>query len=701
MDLRLIFALALVCFVVSMSCVAAMENDTAAEETLSSINTTELTPDVPDLVSNDTFYVDSNNIESYFPEGNLDSKYENSTLIFSGEFEDVGVLRIESGNVTVAGGGAKLKNTVFSIEADNVVLRDIHLDLDTNYAENQGAAIYVSSNNVDLINLNIIYTSPYDVDAYVIYAEGNPRYPFENLRIINSSFYFEARNDEVKKYNCAVKLLNFRDSIIENTTIVGSFPLNEIEYDTDGARLDGIYVYALGIEGCDNFILRGNQIICDVNKRPAYQYPTLDGVVLSRSNNVSMSKNSIYMTDFVTNPGIENYLYGINVHSLSNLTIDSNNISIITTGGKMALGTAYPIQINGPIMGVVVTNNDLYSFSNGPNIGIYSVNYFGKTSLLIANNTINVTGLAGVHEWALVTGIESQDSDAEIVNNRIEVHSVGDVSIGDNLYAISYRQPTSGTHTYNIQNNTAFTDGYAAVYLLSSYNSTISGNTLISFNPNATTGSNSYGQGSFSHVNDNAHDNRVINIRDYLATLNNVDGGSQDNSQATVPSTSEVDGTSFTPGSGKDHDLNPLIPGYYDTHNIEEKNGVSIHADLNDGTVSQIWEPEEVYYFSSEGNNDVKAHGGRNFQKTISTQNREGSTDSLNNDSDATPDLTGYNAPIGASEAGQADASSVSKRAFEIENANDKINQIPPVFFVIIILFLLIIGYKRHDSRSE
>ena len=702
MDFRVIAVMAFICFMLGTSYVAAFENDTIAENNLSDVDISTLTPDVPDLTSNDTFYVNSNNVESYFPEGCLNIEYENSTLIFSGDFEDVGVLKIDSDYVTLNAGGANFKNTVFDINGNNVTLKDIKLLLDTSYEETDGAAIYIGSDNVTIINSNINYIVPYDVNAYAIYAEGNSRYPSENLRIINSTIYFEAHNDEVRKYNCAVKLLNFRNSLIENTTILGSFPLNQIDYDVDGAKLATIYVYTLGIEGCDNFIIRGNQIISEVNKRPAYQYPTLDGVVLSRSNNVLMSRNTIYMTDFVTNPGVENYLYGINVHSLENLTIDSNNISMITTGGKLALGTAYPIQINGPIMGVVVTNNDLYSFSNGPNIGIYSVNYFGKTSLLIENNTINVTGLAGVHEWALVTGIESQDSDADIINNRIEVHSVGEVSISDNLYAISYRQATSGTHTYNIENNTAFTDGYAAVYLLSSYGSKISGNTLISTNENAQTGSDAYRRGSFSHTNDDAYNNRVINIRDYLATLNNVDGGNNYNSKAGSFD-SDVDGTSFNSEPAAQYDFNPLIPGYFDTHSIQDKSGVSDHADLNGGTGSQYGESGEVYDISSEDNNGIRTHGEHEFQKTISTNKTQGSSvNSLNNDSDATPDIIGNNAPLGASEAGQTNPPSVRKKAFEIEkNLNNKANLISPVFLVIITLLLLIIGYKRRNSTFK
>ena len=711
-DFKLIFAMVFVCCILAVSCVCAQDNETVAEDNLTAVDTATLTPDVPDLVSNDTFYVNSNNVETYFPDHTLDEKYENKTLVFEGDFEDVGVLAIDSDHVTVKAGGANLKNTVFDISGNGVTLQDIKIKLDTNYEEIDGAAIRVGSDNVSLVNLDIDYIVPYNVDAYIILAEASSRYPANNLRIINSTLYFEAHNDEVKKYNCAVKLLNFHDSLMENTTLVGSFPFNEIKYGIEGATLDSIYVYTFGIEGCDNFVLKGNQVISDINKRPAYQYPTLDGVVLSRSDNVLMYNNSIYMTDFVTNPGVENYLYGINVHALTNLTIDSNDISMITTGGKLALGTAYPIQINGPIMGVVVTNNNLYSFSNGPNIGIYSVNYFGKTSLLIENNTINVTGLAGTHDWALVTGIESQDSNAEIVNNRIEVHSVGEVGINDNLYAISYRQSTAGTHEYNIQNNTAFTDGYVAVYLLSSYNSTVAGNTLISFNDNAQTGSDAYGRGPFSHNGDNDYNNRVINIRDYLATLNRVDGGSQDNARPSGHSTSDVDGGSISSQPSNQYDYNPLIPGYFDTHGIGDKSGESDSTGLEDGTSSQTGDYSDVYNIDA---NDASDNSNQNADDDAATTTQSTASQSANstlteasgvsaqtNNTDATPDISGNNGPIGGMQAGQSAQPSVSKKAYEINEAmKNKEEFIPSIAFVVLAVIFLMIGYRRRDTSLE
>ena len=51
-----------------------------------------------------------------------------------------------------------------------------------------------------------------------------------------------------------------------------------------------------------------------------------------------------------------------------------NNITIITTGGKLAAGTAYPIQITGPISDVNITKNINY-FSNKRNYNYNNCGY--------------------------------------------------------------------------------------------------------------------------------------------------------------------------------------------------------------------------------------------------------------------------------------------------------------------------------------
>ena len=671
-------------------------------------------PDVPDLIVNEEEHVDPLNINMYFKNGILKKEFKGETLIFSGNFSDLGVLSINHNNVNVIGENAHFKNTVFDIQASGILLKNLTFVVDKSIRNNNGAVIQVNGYDVTLDSLDINYVVPNDVEAYAILSDGYNGYSSENLKIINSNIYFEGHNDNIFKYNCAIKLTYVNSPLIDNNTISSSLPLKKVRYGSDGATLDSDYVYAVGLEECPDFIIKNNTIIVDVNKRTAVEYPTLNAIMLSKSDNGLFLNNSMYMTDFVTYPGIENYLYGLDIYNLNNLLVMGNKISIITTGGKLALGTAYPIQVCGPISGINITQNDLFSFSNGPNIGIYSQNYYGETHISITNNKINVTGLAGTHEWALVTGIESQDTNAEILNNIIEVHSVAEVNDDDNLYAISYRQSTAKEHTFNIQNNVAYTDGYYAVYLLSSDNSIIYDNTLISFNDNALTGSDSYREGPREHNGDDYSNNRVINSKDYYGHENAININSYENTGIRY-----IDGRNigWNNHNQEIHDYNPLIPSYSNSIFSQvnnEENGIideyhddgSIQGTIADNSgnnfkptdfdINDISVESDIEYdveSSIEGNND------NGLSNDDANPNNIGAN-ANSNSSDVTPsvgtDVPLSNSPFSSS---NAESQSVSK-SYEL-NEIEKKEFIPSVFFILLICLLLVIGYKRKNDSLE
>ena len=664
-------------------------------------------PDIPDLVVDDEKHVYQSNIGMYFKNGVLKKEFKGETLIFSGNFDDLGVLTINSNNVKVVGENALLKNTVFNIQSNGIVLKNLSFDLDKSIRNNNGAAIQVNGYDVTLDALDINYVVPNDVEAYAVLADGLNGYSSENLKIINSNINFEGHNDNVFKYDCVIKLTYANAPIIENNTISSSLPLKKVKYGPEGATLDSDYVYAIGLEECPDFIIKNNTIIVDVNKRTAVEYPTLNAVILSKSDNGQFLNNSLYMTDFVTSPGIENYIYGLDIYRLNDLLVKDNKISIITTGGKLALGTAYPIQVSGPISGVNITYNDLYSFSNGPNIGIYSQNYYGETYISITNNKINVTGLAGTHDWALVTGIESQDTNAEILNNIIEVHSVGEVNENDNLYAISYRQSTAKEHTFNIQNNKAFTDGYYAVYLLSSDDSIINDNTLVSFNDNAVSGSDSYREGPRDHNNDESSNNVVINARDYYGSQNTINvNGYEDFGIFRY-----IDGRNIGHNTQNEgiHNNNPLIPSYRDISNpIDSGESGTVDDYQDDGSIQGSISDEDGSRLKPNGQNDFFTDSSsESDSESVVHSNDLGigeskgvSANAISNSSDQTPSI-GTDSTLSMSPASSSGSESRSvSKAYEI-NDIDKEEFIPSIFFVLLACLLLVIGYKKKDADFE
>ena len=542
-----VIALGVIIAIILLICSPANAED--ALENLTAENTPE-----PIIITEDNF-------QEYFDDKNsLNSSFENKTLVLEGEFDDLGVVNIDAKNVTITGTEETIMtNTVFSINKDYVKLTNITLNLSYAFEENDYSAIYIFADDVSITNINMYYVVPRDMSASGICAEYR-----KNVKLNNNTIYFEAHND----YNgsdYAIKLERCYNVIIDNNTLVSSFPLRLINFETGGVN----HVAGICMEYCDNFQLTNNNLTIDVNKRPLSAYPTLVGVRIAGSNNGIVKNNYLSMEDFVTDIGFANYLYGIDVHTLRNLSIDSNNISIKTQGGILAAGTAYGIQLNGPLDEISITNNDIYSISNGPNLGIYSQNYFGDTALDISNNTINITGLAGKHEWALVAGIEVQDSNDNIKNNRIEVHSVGAVDEEDNLYGISYRQNTDGDHTFKIEDNLVFSEGYYAVYLLSSVDSTIKNNMLVTSREDAPDKTlDGYKEGPKDHTGTTFYNNTVVNEYTYWSKiLNTIDGG-EDTTYKTPENINNrdntIDGKFVDPDNNKEnpnYNTNPVKPG--------------------------------------------------------------------------------------------------------------------------------------------
>ena len=658
------------------------------------------TPDKPDLVVNETVYITPNNINEYFKDNTLTEDYNDRTFVFEGDFNNLGKLSINAQNVTIKGDGALLKNTVFDISKDNVSLANLKFDLDSDFSDNDGAAILFNGDNLVFDNLDINYNVPLNTEAYAICGVGE-RPSSRNLRITNSRINFEGHNNNVNVYNCAIKVINYDDAIIENNTVTTALPLKDVNHGAHGTSLDSDFVLSVGLENCNNLRFTNNKIISEVNYRQDSLYPTLDGLLISKCDNALIANNAIHMSDFVTYPGLDNYLYGMDIYNLNNLTVRDNDISIVTTGGRLAAGTAYPIQISGPITKVNITRNSLYSFSNGPNIGIYSQNYYGGTELSITYNRINVTGLAGTHEWALVAGIESQDTDSIIENNIIEVHSVGPVNVDDNIYGVSYRQSTEGDHKYSIQNNTVFSDGYKSVYLLDSKDSTVANNLLVSYNENAKNGYDGFGYSDLSkHDNINFENNQVIRAFDYFANLNNnVDNGEEYTYTTPINNrgiSNVIDGSSINPVNNNDRPkYNPLIPG-----TAHQSSGMYSQVVIdNPATSSDEQENADNANGVNDKQSDVKNDDSSSSGDSSQTMTGTVSSSYASNNTDATPSDAGSQSLVGTS-GSSGGSSSVSKKAFELEDLT-KSEFIPSIFYVIATLILIIVGYRRKISKNE
>ena len=592
------------------------------------------------------FPVDSNNFNSYFTDGVLKDGFNDSILVFNGEFADKGIIDIKSPNVTVIGNNSLLRNTVFCIESNNVMLTGLNFVLDQEFADNDYAGILVLGDNCTVYNCTMNYTVPKATNGFCVYAEGNK---IENFTLANSTFNFIG-NNLGGGWDYGIFVDGVDNVIVYGNNINCSLPLRSVNWQAEifgGVSMDAVGAFVA--QNSNNLTLSDNNISTYVSGGGT-SYPTLDTVILYACNNVTVERNRIYSEDFDSKNGKDNYLQGIDVYFANDVTILANQIDIRTTGGRAGMGTAYPIQVNGPSYNVKIAYNNLTTINFGPNIGIYSQNYYGATKIDIISNFINVTGLASTHYWALV-------ADDLIWNNTIIVNNIGNYSANNNIYGISYSQNTQGNHTYNIQYNNVTTNGRYAVSLSGTsslvVNSIIANNVL---NTNQSSG------------------NRAVRVgRGINNTIrNNTDGIFRNNmSDDDLPDWLR-NHTSVVPSI--------FVPKYY----REGSHGSGLTPSKGNGTVP----------WNSNGSG-VSGNGDNPHSDNV-----------FGSDRDTAPGIGGDSSPsISAASPGDSGSSAANPNAYEINEHDNlavkSVDYLQLGIICIVVLLLLLVGYKRQKDKEE
>lgn len=629
-------------------------------------NSLKSSDDSGNSLAESVYYVGSDNFTYYFADGVLKENYEGSVLVFNGEFADKGIIDIKSPNVTVIGNNSLLRNTVFCLESSNVMLTGLNFVLDQEFADNDNAGILVLGDNCTVYNCTMDYAVPEAKTGFCVYAEGGK---IENFTLANSTFNFIG-NNLGGGWAYGIFLDGVDNAIVYGNNINCSLPLRSVNWAFDifgGVSMDAVGAFVA--QGCNNMTLSHNSISTYVNGGSS-SYPTLDTVIIYGCNNATVERNHIYSEDFDSKNGKDNYLQGIDLYFANDVTILNNQIDIRTTGGRAGMGTAYPIQVNGPSYNVKIAYNNLTTINFGPNIGIYSQNYYGATKIDIISNFINVTGLASTHYWALVAGIEVQDSDDLILNNTIIVNNIGSYADNNNIYGISYSQNTKGNHTYNIQYNNVTTNGRYAVSLSGTsslvVNSIIANNVL---NTNKSSG------------------NRAVRVgAGYNNTIrNNTDGVFRN-------TMSEDD----LPDWLKNHKgLVPsiVVPRYFD----ENSNGSGMTENKGNGTAP----------WNNQGNSRGTNNGNGNGNSPVSGNGTNPNSDSIfGSDRDTAPGIGGSSTPsVSASSPGDSGSSAMNPNAYEINEKynvlNKSSNYLQLALICVVALLLLGIGYKRQKDKEE
>ena len=613
----------------------------------------------------ETFIVDNANYDTYFENNNaLKEEYGGQILLFEGEFTDKGVITIGRNNTKITGDNTLFINTVFNLEADGVMLTNLNFVLDEKFSSNKNAGIFITGDNCTVFNNSINYFTPEDTTAIGIYSRNN-----EGLKIVNNtiSFYGNALKNG---FNYAMVLTRSDDALVLGNNINSLLPLRTVGYSSQtiygGVGKNTVSSFAA--DSCNNLTFTGNNVNSTVIGSYG-GYPTLSSVVFSSCTNSLIENNNISEIDTYTKEGIDNYLYALDLYGCNDLTIVFNNIDVFTLGGKYAAGTAYPIQ-SSYSTDIKIAYNNLSSFSNGPNLGIYS--WGGKMEII--SNFINVTGLAGQHEWALVAGIEVQDTNDTILNNTIITRSVNEYMSGDNLYGISYAQYLHGSHEYNIQYNNVSTAGAFAVSIdhnsgYGTSNSKIMNNLLVTAVGDGGDDAARFGGSGTNNIIANNSNGRVpfneMADDELPVWLNNLshDGGyfidlSWMNSAGKNPF------SGFGNGSGSGNSLN------------------------GNGTGSGLRTDSKVNGTNSRFTRSNATHGDLN-----STYYTYGDS--------------GLSIAAASSSAGSASDShsSVDKRAYEIEDGDNPVVKSADYFqlgiVILAVLLLLLVGYKRQKDKEE
>ena len=426
------------------------------------------TKELTNIVTNNTFF-------DYFgDDGMLLGDITFDTLIFKGEFSNLGVNVVYVPRaIVINGDNAVLRNIAIMCE-QGTTLNNLTLNATNYVADTDGALIYAIGSDVTVNNITIDYNATDGSNnAIAVYASGA-----DNFKLVNSTITFTGNNVDGKVFAQGIKIAKSNNAVVDSNIITTSCPLVDVDYSHWGS-IDTDLVFAIGVEKSENVKIINNIVDNSAwTKGNNANFPTFDAFIAHTANNLLIKNNTISHTDLITLKGNSSYIYALDFYESNSVIVEDNRVLLNTTGGKEGAGAAYAVQVTGPYNNFVVRGNNLTTVSNGPNLGVYSQNYYGATEITAENNWINVTGFAGPAEFALVSGMEFQDTVAKAYNNTIYVQNVNEYNDDNNIAGITYVQSTSGSHQFDIQNNTIYSEGKYAVLIKSAKDSQIIGNTL-------------------------------------------------------------------------------------------------------------------------------------------------------------------------------------------------------------------------------
>ena len=345
------------------------------------------------IVREDNFY------EFFDDDGIIRDEILFDELIFEGEFNNVPQIITIDKPIKITGDDAVLNNIVFMVMADDTELNNLTFNENQNFINNYGSVILVTSTNVSLVNNKINYNAPKDSESYVIYADGA-----DELKLINNNITFTNELTMNELFTNAIYITGSDEVLIKNNTMDITIPSVDIDYDDK--FVETVYSEGVVLEGCDNAVIRDNDIDVKYNDVVG-NIDSLRAVDIKRSDNVSLTNNTITLDG-------HKYAYAL---VISGNAFNLFNNTIISTSD---INYANGINLNSPASGTL-TSNTVSAIAPNASYPIYSASFSGNVHVEYENNTV----YGNAHD---VYGIYLSGTDENLTNNHVLVK--GNFTIG-------------------------------------------------------------------------------------------------------------------------------------------------------------------------------------------------------------------------------------------------------------------------------
>ena len=279
-------------------------------------------------------------------------------LNFSGEFHEqiFGNFKIDR-NIKINAENATFYNIGFDLWVSQLTLNGGTFIINESATINS-VVLDLGSGNV--INNTIMdITAPENRDFYAI----NLVQP-NGAQILNNNITYRANHANINNYNYVVRVYHGSNVKMIKNNITAYLPLKDVHYPPYNGTLDPNIEYDLvagvAVEQSSNFLFDNNLLNVTGSLRGG-DYPTLDALIIVKSDNSNITNNRIYERDNATGQNESNFLYAVDVYRCNYMLIDYNVIELNTFGGNITIngtGAAYGIQITGPQFITTISNNN-------------------------------------------------------------------------------------------------------------------------------------------------------------------------------------------------------------------------------------------------------------------------------------------------------------------------------------------------------